>query len=375
MARFTGALRDAWRTRNHHVLPNAVKRKDAWAGPEMLFLRARAMARSGAVDMAVRLYADAAALDPSFVEAIEARGELLDVMGQRTLAMEMYATARKLRAGIRLGAPDRHFVLRQRGNFIHEITAYDSVLRSIKKNSLPYVARGNAYLAAGHPEKALVDYDRALRLKRKQLDIIALKGEALSMLGRFDEALEAFDHCLSSQDKNPEMLSGRAIARMALGRIEQANADWRQQFGLLADRPAACACVALRLADYGAALPLLEAVLATDPADSYWRLYRLTAQYRLRPRTGSVEGLASAEWPGPLIDLHAGRVGEDEVLRKADTPGRRVEALFQLGVLAFDEDRSKAERYWNEVLEIAPVSLIEFAAARNELSRLSAQRA
>ena len=34
------------------------------------------------------------------------------------------------------------------------------------------------------------------------------------------------------------------------------------QLGLLQGRPSACACVALRMADYGTALPLLEQALA-----------------------------------------------------------------------------------------------------------------
>lgn len=248
--------------------------------------------------------------------------------------------------------------------------AYDAVLRSIKKNSLPYVARGNAYLAAGRPEKALADYDRALQLKRKQLDISALKGEALSMMGRFGESLKAFDFCLAGQSNNAEVLSGRAIARMALGRVEEANADWRRQFKLLTDAPAARACIALRLADYEAALPQLERALVKEPRDPYWRLYHLTAQRRLQVAVARVEEPATGEWPGPLLEFHAGRMSEDDVLRCADTSCRRAEALFQAAVLVFDENRASAERHWMEVVKVAPASMIEHAAARNELSRL-----
>ena len=76
-------------------------------------------------------------------------------------------------------------------------------------------------------------------------------------------------------------------------------------------------------------------------------------------------------WPAPLIALHAGRMSEDEALNRADTDGRRAEALFQVGVWAFTADRARTERCWQEIVDKAVPSLIEYAAARNELSRLA----
>lgn len=371
VARFTESLRDAWRRRNHQAMSYLEGTRTASANPELLFLRARAMARSGALDMSLRLYADAAELEPTFAEAIEAQGEALDVTGQSAVAAKKYEAARRVRASMRPGAPDRHFVLRQRGQFIAEIMAYDSVLRSLKKNTLPYLARGNAYLAAGRPEKALADYDRALRLKPKLAEITALKGEALGMLGRYGEAIQAFDAALAAMPNDAEMLNGRAIVHMALGHIEKANADWRRQFDLLRDRAAARACIALRMADYESALSQLESALAREPADPYWQLYLLSARRRLGLPVGTIDLRDADVWPGPLLALHAGRIAEDEVFKRADTDGRRAEAAFQVGILAFARDRAVAERSWREVVDRASPSLIEYAAARNELSRLA----
>ncbi len=342
------------------------------AGAESLYLRARAMARSGALDMSLRLYAEAAELSPTFAAAIEAQGEAFDIAGNFAAAAEKYHAARRVRASLRPGAPDRHFVLRQRGQFIAEILAYDSVLRSLRKNTLPYIARGNAYLAAGRPEKALSDYDRALRLKPKVPEIMALKGEALGMLGRYTEAVQAFDAALAAMPNDAEMLNGRAIVHMALGHVDKANADWRRQFDLLRDRPAAGACVSLRMADYEPALHQLESALVREPADPYWQLYLLSARRRLGLPAGAIELNAADVWPGPLLALHAGRIGEDEVFDRADTDARRAEAAFQVAVIAAArKDRAVAERRWREVVDRASPSLIEYAAARNELSRLA----
>ncbi len=371
IGRLTGSLREAWRKRGWEPADHFRSRKDNGASNfELLFLRAGVMARAGDIEMAARLFADATTLEPTFAEAFEARGEILDVAGQRELASAAYEAARGARATLRPGAPDRHFALRQRGHFVAEINAYSTVLRSLKKNALPHLARGNAYLATGRPDKALADYDRALKLKPKLLDIMALRGEALSMLGHYQQAVQAFNACLAVRTGDAEALSGRAIAQMALGRIDEANADWRRQYELLAGRPSAQACVAMRLADYEEALAQVETALVKEPTDLYWRLYQMTARRRLGKVVGTAETLRVDDWPGPLLLLHASRVSSGEVLERADTAGRRAEALFQLGVLAHAQDRTSAERHWREVVESSAPSLIEHAAARNELARL-----
>ena len=335
------------------------------------YLRARSLARAGALELAIPLYQQAIELEPTLAEALEGMGEALDILGYTELAIEKYATARGIRAEMRPGAPDRHFVLRQRGHFTAEVLAYDAVVRSLKKNALPYIARGNAYLASGRPEEALANYNRALKLKQDIPDVAALKGEALSKLGRYGEAVLSFDIALKSRPDDAEALGGRAVARIGLGLLSEANVDWRLQFQLMEGRASARACIAMRLADWTSALPELERALEKEPNDPYWKLYRLAARHRLGMPV-EVASLPSLEaWPGPLLALYAGALTPAEVEKRADTAGRRAEATFQLGVLAFDRDRKAAEAYWKDLIERVSPSLIEYAAARNELARLS----
>jgi hypothetical protein len=114
--------------------------------------------------------------------------------------------------------------------------------------------------------------------------------------------------------------------------------------------------VALRLADYEAALPELESAAAKAPDEPYWQLYRLTALRRLGRPAEIIAAPADGAWPAPLFALQAGTATPEAVLAAATTEGRRFEALFQM------------ERF-KEVAESAPPALIEYAAARNELSR------
>jgi hypothetical protein len=114
--------------------------------------------------------------------------------------------------------------------------------------------------------------------------------------------------------------------------------------------------------------------LAKEPANAYWLLYRLTAG-RLTgaprdPVAVPAGAQGGAQWPAPLLALHAGQATEEDTLVRADTPCRRTEALFQLGVLALAGNPAAARRHWGEVVERGAPALIEYAAARNELARL-----
>ena len=341
--------------------------------PESLTLFALAIARTGQLDRAAGILEERCMVTPEYAETIETHAEILDMVGESERAREKYETARRLRAEVRPGMPDRSFALRGRGSFLIETVSYSHAANVVKDRLLPLMARGNAYLAEGKPEPALADYEQVLKLKPDTLQAQSLKGEALSMLGRYKPAIEAFTKVLEKAPNDTEALSGRAIALMARGKIDAANADWRRQLDHLPQRQAAArACVALRLADYAKALPELEATIAKQPADAYWHLYRLVSQRRLGQKGGGgVAAELGKQWPAPLVALLEGWNPANGVFTQAMIPGRRSEALFLLGALAAARgDQADAAARWKEVVAIGSVALIEYAAARNELARL-----
>jgi tetratricopeptide (TPR) repeat protein len=372
MAWLSEAILETWRRAVDRLSSGSVHRLSEEGGATALYFRARASARAGDLEKAAQQFADLAEIAPTLTAALEGHGEAADRLGQSELARAKYDAARSLRSAVRRGAPDRPFVLRNRGPFPAEIAAYTSVLLSVKDRALPYVARGNALLAEGRAKLALLDYGCALSLKPDSHEVTALKAEALLMLGRYEEALGAFDAALAARPNDSEIYSGRAIARLALGRLGAADTDWRRQSELLPpEQASARACVSLRMADYKTALPELGRALEKEPGDPYWRLYRRTSLHRLGRATGhfGLEGTAADPWPGPLLALQAGRLSADDVLARADNEGRRTEALFQLGVIAWPQDRAAARRRWEEVAAGASPTLIEHAAARHELAR------
>jgi tetratricopeptide (TPR) repeat protein len=324
---------------------------------QALFRRGRWRMRAGDLEAALADFDRAIELLPDFADAVVSRAECLDMMGRVETAREDYGRARRLWAEHRTGAADRSYVWRQQGRLSFEVESYELALERIKTGSYPHSAVGNALLARGQPAEALRAYERALKIKPKDPALLALRGEALSMRGRHRQAVASFTLALRSNPRAPETLSGRAVAYAAMGRMGKANADWRRQLALLPERQAAArACVALRLADWSAAIPALERAIEGAPDDPYWRLYRRTALRRLDRPTEDAAVPTDGAWPAPLFALQAGKATPDWVLAAADTPGRRAEALFQL------------ERY-EDVVSTASPALIEYAAARNELAR------
>jgi tetratricopeptide (TPR) repeat protein len=282
----------------------------------------------------------------------------------------MYSSHRRLRSRVRRAAPDRSFALRRASRFTSEVADYSWLLRSGRNQVFPYIARGNAHLALGQPERAVVDYISALGCNPTLLEVVSLKGEALFMMGHYQEALAAFNTVLAERPRDVDALSGRAVVHLAAGRVADAILDWRRQLALLTpDRAAARACVALRLAEYALARPELDRALEHEPNELYWHLYRATAARRTGEPYVIGPPIASQEWPAPLVELHAGRMSGPQALHFADTPERKVEAHYQLGVLALTSDLDEARLQFERVMDFGMPSLIEHAAAHHEMTR------
>jgi tetratricopeptide (TPR) repeat protein len=326
--------------------------------------------RGGDMDGALAEFDKALDRAPGFADAVLARAELLDGQGRCEAARGEYERARQLWSEMPAGAPDRRYLFRRRGHFAFEIEAYELVRANVRNKILPQLAHGNALLIRGRAAEALDSYERALRIRPNLPELLALKGEALSALGRYEEAIQAFDSVLAAFPADVETLNGRGIARMALGKLAEANDDWRRQLDLLPQaQSSARACVAMRQGNNEAAFHSFGLSLAKEPANAYWLLYRLTAG-RLTGAPRDPIAVSGAQWPAPLLALHAGQATEEDALARSDTPCRRTETLFQLAVIALAANPAAARRHWKEVVEGGAPALIEYAAARNELARL-----
>ena len=347
---------------------------DRESTPELCYLQAMARLRTDSLAASERLFAKILEVHPTAFYAVEEHAAILDRLGWRDRALAGYERARMGRQLLKPGMPDRPFFRRHRSTSVAEINGYTKVLRAgpSKRGAFVHVARGHAYLATGRPRLALLDYEAVLKLRPDQTHLLVAKGEALAALGRHAEALQALDRAVAARPQDADALGSRAVVLLALGRLAEADADWLRQLDVLPrERHDARACVWLRLARYEMALDELAPAVERSRGDPYLRLYYLTAARRLRVpvQPGSC---AMEAWPGPLISLHEGKLGAREALGRADTPERRAEALFQLGICAFGGDRDEACRSWRQVVETSGPDTIEYAAARHEIEELGA---
>lgn len=337
---------------------------------EALYWQAQNKMRSGDLADALSLLARSRSLAPKFEDAAEGYGEALDRLGKISDAAAMYEESRRIRKSTRRMPPDRPMVLQRRGRLTTEVATYSWLLRHQENSPFLYVARGNAELALGKPKRALADYSAALGMCSDLTSLLALKGEAYAMMGQFDNALSQFDAALARSPGNSEIWGGRAIVHLACGRLAQACLDWRRQHSLLPpERATARACVSMRLADYSVARNELDLAWQLNPGDPYWQLYRLAVACRIGEPFVSGPALPLDEWPGPLVELHAGRIGAGDALARADNPERQAEAYYHLGILALRHDLDAARNHFERVLELAQPLMIEYAAAKHELMR------
>ena len=366
----SNAALDTWR-RILAVLGANWRAREKGADADLWYLRAFVRVRTDPLEASERRFAELLEAHPTAFHAVEEHGNILDRMGQRDAAVAEFDSARRSRHSIRRGMPDRPYFMRHCATSVAEIDGYTKVLRAdtSKKAVFVRVARGHAYLAMRYPRLALIDYDTALRLAPNETGLLVAQGEALAALGRRREALQALDRAVAERARDPEAFSSRAVARLALGQVAAADADWSRQLELLPrEHHEARACVALRLANYDMALTELAPAIERKPGDPYLQLYSLTSLRRLGRSLPSAIASIDA-WPGPLIALHHGKLGANEVLQRADTAERRGEALFQLGILAYDHDRAEAGRLWRQAAELSAPDTVEHAAARHEIER------
>lgn len=340
------------------------------ATAETLYLQAQGRMRTGHLTDALALLSRSMSLAPRFEDAAEGYGEALDRLGKVAEAAEMYERSRRIRRATRRMPPDRPMVLQRRGRLTTEVATYSWLLRYQRDSPFLYVARGNAELALGKPKRALADYNAAPGMRSDPTFLMALKGEAYAMLGQFEDALRQFNAALARTPDNPEYLGGRAIVHLACGRFAEADSDWRQQHSLLpVDRVAARACVSMRLADYSVARNELDQARRLHSGDPYWQLYRQAAACRVGEPLVNGPPMSLDVWPGPLIELHSGRIAAEVALSRADNPERQAEAHYHLGVLALALDPGAARIHFEQVLDLALPAMIEYAAAKHELMR------
>jgi protein O-mannosyl-transferase len=112
-----------------------------------------------------------------------------------------------------------------------------------------YLGRGNVYLNAQQPEKALPDLEKAMSMPKLKDKILARGSLATAQLntGKYKEALENYNIVIDKEGvkNNPEYYYNRGVAKTKFGDNQGALADIKQCVKLKPDHVKANQALAL----------------------------------------------------------------------------------------------------------------------------------
>lgn len=171
-----------------------------------LVIKGRILFHLDRVQAAMQCYDNAIAIDPKCSEGFLERARILYALNQ-----ENRKALREVKKALTRAGQDRWVkvqALRLQGEILSALdrngaalASYQAALRVSPKDGETHAALGEAFLAMGHPAKALPHFDFALRKLQRERHpnqtTLALtfhgKGEALNALGRHHDALEVIE--------------------------------------------------------------------------------------------------------------------------------------------------------------------------------------
>jgi predicted O-linked N-acetylglucosamine transferase (SPINDLY family) len=267
--------------------------------------RAVAAHRAGRLAEAERDCRRALALAPGDLQALNARGAILQELKRPAEALASLERAR-------LGAP------------LHPELLFN---------------RGNALADLGEAERAIAAYDAVLRLSPAHLAARWNRGNVLAASGRLDAAVAAYRQILAVAPAHAEVMNNLGNASKDLGRAEEALACYGRVLAVTAGHAAALgnrASLLRLLGRHAEAIPVLERLLALDPR------YPDAAGNLLQSK------LHCCDW----TDLDR-RTAE---LTAAIRAGRRASTPFAFfAITRSEEDQARcAESYCRELYPAAP---------------------
>jgi tetratricopeptide (TPR) repeat protein len=182
----------ASRSRPHVFGAVSAKQRPPWlVDGDELFKQAVMHAREGRLDEAVRLFDELIRLKPDHADALNDRGNALDLLRRRDEALESYERALRVRPG-----------------HIHALCG-----------------RANILQAFGRQEEALRAYDEVIAIDARYLHAWNGRGNALMALNRHREALESFLRAQAIDPAHPASNFNEGLARLSLGEFE---IGWRR---------------------------------------------------------------------------------------------------------------------------------------------------
>lgn len=238
------------------------------------------------------------------------------------------------------------------------VAEFDRVLRLNPGDAEACLSRGSAKFYQEDYAGAIADYDRAVALDPRYTSAVYARALAKRRLGNFAGAFADYDRAIALDPDYWRAYNGRATAHNAHGDFALAIADYTRR---------------IELAPEG---------------DEYAWFQRSLLRRRLG-RTGADGQLAQEVarwpegWPKVVGQYLLGRLGADELLRRAAEPTdpqtRReqlCEADYYVGITALLAGRgAEAREKFQACVDTGVSAFLEHLLARSELARMAANAA
>lgn len=173
-------------------------------------------------EAALACFEQAQRINPSCEKALWEQGDTL-------VKMEKYAEAAAVAAELSHRLPDSWQAMYNQAWCNEKMERYDNVIPLARKlinlcpdNEDGHELLGNALLATGKTEEAILHFDQALRLCPTYWSVWASKGYAMLLLERYDEALTCYEQATSGVDDDPDYWNDLGVVLHHLQRNDEA---------------------------------------------------------------------------------------------------------------------------------------------------------
>ena len=193
---------------------------------EALHLLGVLLAQRGQMDEALRLLAEAVAVNPAAPAAWNNYGNTLQKLNRVDDALAAYDHAIAVRPDYVEAHNNRGIALYDNGRFEDALADFDRALALKGDHASAHYNRANVLHRLGRLEDALAAFDAAIAANPNYAEAYNNRGTLLHTLGRTDDSLASYQQAASLKPQDPTLLYNLGTGLHSVGRIEDALASY-----------------------------------------------------------------------------------------------------------------------------------------------------
>lgn len=265
--------------------------------------------------------------------------------------------------------------------------AFDKAVAAVSRSPLVYNNRGMFRQSQGDTGKAIEDFTRAIELDESFYTAMTNRGYALLGSGNVAAAEADFSSSLAANPNQDHVYSLRGASRLAQGKIDAASSDFTRLIERSPKNPIGWSDLGFAkyfAGDYQGALRAFDQAATINPQLKFlnpWRHQALLASGATPETVNAFVEKNSGEvkeddWAGGLFAYVAGRLNEEELLKRAESKDERAKAdqlceahFFIAQKLAREGKTEEANQHYEKVLATGSRHLSTYRGAQFALKK------